>query len=99
MCSSDLRLGVTAVLANNGHVTGVITDGDLRRMLEKNMSLENITAKDIMSLNPKIISLNNLAVDALDLMRKNNISQLLVVDNEKYAGIIHLHDLVREGII
>jgi arabinose-5-phosphate isomerase len=93
------RLGATAVLANNGDISGIITDGDLRRMLEKNISLENITAKEIMTSAPKIISQNDLAVDALDVMRKNNISQLLVVHNEKYAGIIHLHDLIREGII
>ncbi|MEO5783806.1 MAG: KpsF/GutQ family sugar-phosphate isomerase [Ginsengibacter sp.] len=93
------RLGATAVLNKNKHIAGIITDGDLRRMLEKNVSLENISAKDIMSANPKRISQNDLAVDALDLMRKNNISQLLVVDDKKYAGIIHLHDLVREGII
>ena len=93
------RLGATAVLDKNEHIAGIITDGDLRRMLEKNILLQNITAKDIMAINPKTISLNDLAVDALDLMRKNNISQLLVVDNEKYEGIIHLHDLVREGII
>jgi len=93
------RLGATAVLENNGHIAGIITDGDLRRMLEKNIPLENITAKDIMSINPKTISQNDLAVGALDIMRKNNISQLLVANNEKYAGIIHLHDLVREGII
>jgi len=93
------RLGATAVIDKNKNIAGIITDGDLRRMLEKSISLQNITAKAIMSANPKTISKNELAIDALDLMRKNNISQLLVVDNEKYAGIIHLHDLVREGII
>lgn len=93
------RLGATAVLDVNKHISGIITDGDLRRMLEKNILLQNITAKDIMSVNPKTISQNQLAIDALDLMRKNNISQLLVVNNKKYAGVIHLHDLVREGII
>lgn len=93
------RLGATAVLDTRHYITGIITDGDLRRMLEKNILLENITAKDIMSSNPKTISQDLLAVDALDLMRKNNISQLLVIDNKTYAGIIHLHDLVREGII
>lgn len=94
------RLGAAAVLNADKEVAGVITDGDLRRMLEKNVVLENVTAKDIMSVNPKTISQNELAIDALDLMRKNDISQLLVVDNnKKYAGIIHLHDLVREGII
>lgn len=93
------RLGATAVLNKEEHIAGIITDGDLRRMLEKNISLQNVTAKDIMSASPKTISQKELAVDALDLMRKNNISQLLVVNNEKYTGIIHLHDLVREGII
>ena len=93
------RLGATSILNKNKEVEGIITDGDLRRMLEKNVSLQNVTAKNIMSINPKTISPNMLAVDALDLMRKNNISQLLVVDNKKYKGIIHLHDLVREGII
>lgn len=93
------RLGATVVLNNEMNIAGIITDGDLRRMLEKNILLETVTAKDIMSLNPKIISQNELAVNALEVMRKNNISQLLVVDNKGYAGIIHLHDLVREGII
>jgi len=93
------RLGATAVIDKNKNIAGIITDGDLRRMLEKSISLQDITAKAIMSANQKTISKNELAIDALDLMRKNNISQLLVVDNEKYAGIIHLHDLVREGII
>ena len=93
------RLGATAVLNANKNIAGIITDGDLRRMLEKNILLQDVVAKDIMSLNPKTISQNELAVNALDLMRKNDISQLLVVDDEKYTGIIHLHDLVREGII
>ncbi len=96
---TKMRLGVTAVLDKNEYIAGIITDGDLRRMLEKSVLLNNVIAKDIMSVNPKTISLNDLAVDALDLMRKNNISQLLVIENKKYAGIIHLHDLVREGII
>lgn len=93
------RLGATVVLDKHNAVAGIITDGDLRRMLEKNISLNDAAAKDIMSKNPKSISPNSMAVDALDVMRKNNINQLLVVDNEKYCGIVHLHDLVREGII
>jgi arabinose-5-phosphate isomerase len=96
---TNKRLGATAVTDENDHIAGIITDGDLRRMLEKNISLNNITAGDIMSVKPKVISQNDLAVDALDLLRKNNISQLLVVNDNKYEGIIHLHDLVREGII
>jgi arabinose-5-phosphate isomerase len=93
------RLGAAAVLDINDELAGIITDGDLRRMLEKNISLQDITAKDIMSVDPKTISSTDLAIEALDLMRKNNISQLLVLDNNRYSGIIHLHDLVREGII
>lgn len=96
---TNKRLGTTAVIDEAQKISGIITDGDLRRMLEKNISLENIIATDIMTSNPKTISSSDLAVDALDVMRKNNITQLLVVENEKYAGIIHLHDLVREGII
>ena len=96
---TNKRLGATAVIDDLDQIKGIITDGDLRRMLEKNVSLSNITARDIMSPNPKTISQNDLAVAALDLMRKNNISQLLVVENTKYEGIIHLHDLIREGII
>ena len=68
-------------------------------MLEKNIPLEDVRALDIMNVQPKSISVNNLAVDALDIMRKNNINQLLVIDNNIYAGVIHLHDLIREGII
>ena len=95
---TNKRLGATAVIGNLG-IAGIITDGDLRRMLEKNVSLNNITARDIMSPNPKTISQHDLAVAALDMMRKNNISQLLVVNDNRYEGIIHLHDLIREGII
>ncbi len=68
-------------------------------MLEKDLSPAKVKAKDIMSLNPKKIDSGELAVDALDMMRKQNITQLIVIENDKYAGIIHLHDLVREGII
>ena len=93
------RLGVTAVTDAEDTILGIITDGDLRRMLEKNISLQDVQAKDIMTTLPKNISADKLAVDALDIMRKNNITQLLVIENEKYSGIIHLHDLVREGII
>jgi arabinose-5-phosphate isomerase len=93
------RLGATAVIDDSDNVLGIITDGDLRRMLEKNISLEHIKAGDIMTALPKNISPDKLAVDALDEMRKNNISQLLVTEDKKYLGIIHLHDLIREGII
>lgn len=93
------RLGATAVLDDDDVVLGIITDGDLRRMLEKNLPLDDVKAKNIMTGFPKNISSDKLAVDALDIMRRNNITQLLVIENQKYAGIIHLHDLVREGII
>ena len=93
------RLGVTVVLGNNGDLLGVITDGDLRRMLEKDLYHAGVKAKNIMTVNPKTIDSNELAVNALDVMRKNNITQLLVLENNRYAGVIHLHDLVREGII
>lgn len=93
------RLGLTAVLNENNELSGVITDGDLRRMLEKGVDLEKTNAKDIMSPSPKTIAQDALAVHALDTMRKNNITQLLVADEKNYVGVIHLHDLIREGLI
>jgi arabinose-5-phosphate isomerase len=93
------RLGVTAVVDDSTNLLGIITDGDLRRMLEKGGSLDAITAKDLMSANPKTIGADQLAIDALDLMRKKEITQLVVTDGNKYLGIIHLHDLVKEGLI
>jgi arabinose-5-phosphate isomerase len=93
------RLGLTAVVNNNNLLIGVITDGDLRRMLEKNSDVQSTLAKDIMSKGPKTIDADALAVDALDKMRKQNITQLIVTENGSYAGVIHLHDLIREGII
>ncbi|GAB4093416.1 KpsF/GutQ family sugar-phosphate isomerase [Flaviaesturariibacter terrae] len=96
---SAKRLGMTAVLNNAGGLAGVITDGDLRRMLEKASTLEHIQAGHIMSEHPKTIEAGELAVNALDLMRQNNITTLLVLDEGKYAGVIHLHDLIREGLL
>jgi arabinose-5-phosphate isomerase len=93
------RLGVTAVVDDSTNLLGIITDGDLRRMLEKGGSFDAITAKDLMSANPKTIGTDELAIDALDLMRKKEITQLVVTDGKKYLGIIHLHDLVKEGLI
>ncbi len=93
------RLGVTAVVNKSGDLVGVITDGDLRRMLEKNADIESLTARDIMTVSPKTISADQLAVDALDLMRKHSITQLAVTTSNRYEGIIHLHDLIREGLI
>ena len=96
---TEKRLGVTAVTNNNHHVIGIITDGDLRRMLEKSNDISSITAKDILSPHPKTIAASVLAVEALDVLRKNDISQLIVEEDGKYLGILHLHDLVREGIV
>jgi len=93
------RLGLTAVVNEANEVLGIITDGDLRRMLEKSNSLEQITAKDIYSNHPKTIGTETLAVEALDIMRAHDISALLVTENNQYLGVIHLHDLVREGIV
>jgi arabinose-5-phosphate isomerase len=93
------RLGAAVVINEAENILGIITDGDLRRMLEKTESFENLRAKDIMSIHPKTIEADVLAVHALDEMRRHDISQLVVEDNKKYAGIIHLHDLIREGII
>jgi len=93
------RLGITAVTDKNNGLLGVITDGDLRRMLEKGGDYEKLMATSIMSPNPKTIEASSLAVGALDVMRKNNITQLLVVDNNTYVGVIHLHDLIKEGLI
>jgi arabinose-5-phosphate isomerase len=93
------RLGATAVTTEDGTLQGVVTDGDLRRMLEKNVSLGTVTAKDIMTAKPKTIAPDALAVDALDHLRKNDITQLVVASGQQYLGFIHLHDLVREGLI
>jgi arabinose-5-phosphate isomerase len=96
---SSKRLGATAVLSAGGQLLGVITDGDLRRMLERDPDFKNMTAQQIMTAAPKTIPSDALAVDALTLMRKHSITQLLVVDNESYQGIVHLHDLIREGLV
>lgn len=93
------RLGLTAVLTQEGQLQGIITDGDLRRMLEKSSNIDQITAADILSPNPKTITPETLAVEALEIMRKNDISALLVVEDQRYLGVLHLHDLVREGIV
>lgn len=92
------RLGATAVI-ENGRVIGIITDGDVRRMLEKYEDLNDLTARDIMSKDPKTIDREALAVDALHKMREFNISQLVVMQENQYQGIIHIQDLLKEGII
>ena len=92
------RLGAVAVV-DREILTGIITDGDLRRMLEKNNSIEGLRAKDIMSSSPKYIDKDELAVNALEVLRTNNITQILVGTKTKFEGFIHLHDLLKEGII
>jgi arabinose-5-phosphate isomerase len=93
------RLGTAVVVNSNNNVLGIITDGDLRRMLENTNDFGGLTAKSIMSSKPKTIAADALATEALDILRDNNISQLVVIEKEIYEGIIHLHDLIREGII
>ena len=95
---SAKRFGATAVL-DNDTIVGIITDGDIRRMLTNTANFEKLIAKDIMNTNPKTISINAMAVDALEKMETNNISQLIVLDKENYVGMIHIHELLKEGII
>lgn len=95
---SSKRLGTTAVVENN-LLIGIITDGDLRRMLEKNVTFDNLKARDIMSTNPRTIESDAMAVDALQKMENHNITQLLVANAQEYIGVIHLHDLLKEGIL
>lgn len=95
---SSCRLGVTAVL-NGETLLGVITDGDLRRMLQIRNNIDGIVAGDIMTHSPKCLSSDTLVSDALDMMRSNNITQVLVVDQGMYKGVLHLHDILKEGII
>tara|TARA_B110000259_G_scaffold11701_1_gene12673 strand:+ start:36 stop:1001 length:966 start_codon:yes stop_codon:yes gene_type:complete len=95
---SKKRLGVTAVIENN-KIVGIITDGDLRRMLANTEDFSKLCAEDIMSKAPKTINVNAMAIEAMELMESSEISQLLVQDEEHYAGVIHLHDLIKEGII
>lgn len=94
---SEKMLGVTAVMEKDS-VVGIVTDGDIRRMLSKYDSINSITARDIMTQNPKTIAPNVLAVKALEILRKHGISQLLVMDGKNYLGIVHLHNLINEGI-
>lgn len=96
---SSKRLGATAVLDDNENLKGIITDGDLRRMLEVHTDLGSFSAADIMNHHPKTIQTSMLAIDALALMRKHSITQLIVLDGNRYKGLIHLHDILKEGII
>ncbi|MCP3931825.1 MAG: KpsF/GutQ family sugar-phosphate isomerase [Bacteroidetes bacterium] len=93
------RLGATVVADDTGKVQGIITDGDLRRMLELERDIPRLQARDVMTHNPKTIDKDTLAVKAFSTMRSKSITQLIVLDDDRYVGIIHLHDLIREGII
>ncbi|WP_072990630.1 KpsF/GutQ family sugar-phosphate isomerase [Flavobacterium segetis] len=95
---SEKRLGVTAVV-DNDKVIGIITDGDIRRMLNERDSFTELTAKDIMTINPKMTSSNEMVVEALNIMEDFSITQLVVVDNGEYKGVLHLHDILKEGIV
>jgi arabinose-5-phosphate isomerase len=94
---SKKRLGTTAVIENS-KIVGVITDGDLRRMLKDHTDITNFTANDIMSKNPKTIKADEMAIKALETMENNNITQILVEENSNYVGVVHLHDLLKEGL-
>ncbi|MDA9316326.1 KpsF/GutQ family sugar-phosphate isomerase [Polaribacter sp.] len=97
---SEKRLGVTAVLNAQNAIVGIITDGDIRRMLSKSTKIDDFTAKDIMGKNPKTILDSAMAVEALERLENNNITQILVTDTaNKYIGVVHLHDLIKEGIL
>ncbi|MFN4763242.1 SIS domain-containing protein [Gillisia sp. Q332] len=95
---SEKMLGVAAVIEDE-KIIGIITDGDIRRMLRNNEAFIHLTARDIMSKNPKTINQDAMAVDALDMLEEFKISQLIAQDGEKYAGVVHIHNLIREGII
>jgi arabinose-5-phosphate isomerase len=95
---SEKRLGVTAVVEND-KVIGIITDGDIRRMLNENDSFTHLSAKDIMTKNPKMIQSTSMVVDAFNILEDFSITQLIVVDNGEYKGVLHLHDILKEGII
>ncbi|MEH6764548.1 MAG: KpsF/GutQ family sugar-phosphate isomerase [Aequorivita antarctica] len=95
---SEKMLGVTAVVEND-KIVGIITDGDLRRMLTRTDSFAGLTARDIMSHNPKKIANNAMAVEAMEMMDKFGITQILAEDKGKYSGVVHIHNLTKEGII
>ncbi|MBK7936066.1 MAG: KpsF/GutQ family sugar-phosphate isomerase [Lewinellaceae bacterium] len=96
---SSKRLGATAVLDENEHLMGIVTDGDLRRMLQRGGDFSAVHARDILSASPKSIGPDALAIDALSLMRGHSITQLVVLEDGKYLGMVHLHDLIREGLV
>ena len=96
---SGKRLGATTVVDHEDRLKGIITDGDLRRMLQKTLDIQSLRASDIMTVNPKTISSDEFAIRALNLMRNHNITQLVAMDGDKIAGFVHIHELMKEGII
>lgn len=96
---SQNRLGATVVLDQNQSMLGIITDGDIRRMVEKNLPIESLQAGDVMNCTPKTIAHDALAIDAYDKMKTNKITQLVVLKDGRYIGMIHIHDILREGIV
>ena len=96
---SQNRLGATVVLDKDSNLMGIITDGDVRRMVEKGEPLSSLKASDIMSRNPKVIGKGELAVNAFSIMEKNKITSVVVLDEGKYVGLVHIHDILREGIV
>jgi arabinose-5-phosphate isomerase len=95
---SEKRLGVTAVIENN-KVVGIITDGDIRRMLNDRDNIAGVTAADVMTRNPKTITTQDMVVKAFNTMENYSITQLVVADNGEYKGVLHLHDILKEGIL
>ncbi|MCE7057939.1 KpsF/GutQ family sugar-phosphate isomerase [Algoriphagus sp. AGSA1] len=96
---SGKRLGATAVVDGQGNLKGIITDGDLRRMLQKSLDIQSLKASDIMSVNPKSISTQEYAIRALNMMKNHNITQLVAMNGDKIAGFVHIHELMKEGIV
>ena len=93
------RLGATVVIAEDGSISGIITDGDVRRMVERGGDLSTLKARDIMSSHPKMIDIDELAVNAFRIMESNKITSVVVTENGRYAGLVHIHDILREGIV
>ena len=97
---TEKRLGATVVMDDDGKICGIVTDGDIRRMLEKHDNIGQLTADDILSANPIQLSTDTLATKAMQILQKNKISQIVVIDEDGYyQGIVHFHDLTKEGIV
>jgi arabinose-5-phosphate isomerase len=96
---SSKRLGATAVTDDDNKLVGMITDGDLRRMLAKNLDIKDTKAKDIMSVNPKTVEPETMAAKAFNIMEDNNITQLIVTRDNNYLGMVHIHDIISEGVV